>query len=354
MNSIENILSREVQNGKTPSVQYIFFNKDRVLYSYQAGYANLKDRLKVDGNTTFQAYSVTKTFTALGILQLAEKGLVDLDKPAAHYLPAGPVVSRDITVRQLLTHTAGLANPLPISWVHWAVEHDSFDRDNFFTPILARQKLKSKPGSKFRYSNLGYFILGQLIEAVSGVPYEQYITENILENLALDPGELSFTIPHSALHAKGYHNKHSISMLLLGFMLDKKKYMGPATGKWKPFVENYVNGAAYGGLIGTASGFVKYGQALLGDQENLLSKPSKLLLFTENKLANGKASGMCMAWFTGQLNGRDYIMHAGGGGGYYCELRLYPELNAGSFVVFNRSGFSNEKFLDKLDVAFLK
>ena len=137
-------------------------------------------------------------------------------------------------------------------------------------------------------------------------------------------------------------------MLALGFLLDKRKYMEASSGPWKPFKEIYVNGAAYGGLIGTAGGFVKYGQALLCDDEAIISQEYKNLLFSENK-----TTGMCLSWFTGRLQDHTYYTHAGGGGGYYCELRLYPELKAGSFIVFNRSGFSDERFLDKVDVHLL-
>ncbi|MCB0577141.1 MAG: beta-lactamase family protein [Saprospiraceae bacterium] len=354
MQSTEQVLAAEVQKNRAPAVQYVFFNKDSVLYRYQAGYANLGDSLKFDHNTTFNMYSVTKTFTALAVMQLVAKGLVDLDKPVRQYLPGNTTLSGAITVRHLLTHTAGLPNPLPINWIHLPEAHPAFDRNAFFAPILAKyQKPKSEPGSAFRYTNLGYLLLGQVIESVSGMSYEDYIRQHILDRLSPEPGDLGFEIPHPLLHAKGYHRRRSLSMLLLGFLLDKSKYMDPAIGRWKPFKANYVNGAPYGGLIGTGNGLVKYGQALLRGDGNLIPESYKNLLFTENIHPNGKPSRMAMAWFKGRLKNQEYYMHAGGGGGYYCELRLYPGLGAGSFIVFNRSGFSNERFLDKVDRDFL-
>ncbi|MCB0545664.1 MAG: beta-lactamase family protein, partial [Saprospiraceae bacterium] len=106
MQSTEQVLAAEVQKNRAPAVQYVFFNKDSVLYRYQAGYANLGDSLKFDHNTTFNMYSVTKTFTALAVMQLVAKGLVDLDKPVRQYLPGNTTLSGAITVRHLLTHTA--------------------------------------------------------------------------------------------------------------------------------------------------------------------------------------------------------------------------------------------------------
>ena len=62
---------------------------------------------------------------------------------------------------------------------------------------------------------------------------------------------------------------------------------------------------------------------------------------------------MCLSWFKGQLNGHDYYAHAGGGAGYYCEIRAYPSSGLGSVLFFNRSGMTDERFLDKLDVTFI-
>lgn len=354
MENIKRILDNEVQKGKAPSAHYVFFNKDRILFEYATGYANLKTRMKTDVNTTFNAYSITKTFTALAILQLAERELISLDESVRKYLPASEI-SEKVTVRHLLTHTAGLANPLPLNWIHLASEHKTFSRNAFFKPILLKyHKSASVPGAKFKYTNLGYIILGQLIEAVTGNRYEDYIKVNIIDKLSLEPDFLGFEIPHPVLHATGYHNKRSLSMMLLGLLLNKSKYMDAPVGKWKPFKEIYLNGAPYGGLIGNIRGFVKYGQELLKDDNTLISKELKQFLFTENKTNDSKPTGMCLSWFKGKVAGYDYYTHAGGGGGYYGELRLYPDVKLGSFIIFNRSGFSDERYLDRVDVQCLK
>jgi D-alanyl-D-alanine carboxypeptidase len=353
-NSVEGILRKEVKNNQTPSVHYVFFDQENIITEYRIGYSELNNKLEVNQNNTFNAYSITKTFTALSVLQLAEKKLVDINKPIRHYLP-DMELSEEITVKQLLAHTSGLANPIPLKWIHLKEEHDSFNPNDFFDPLLKKYgKPKTKPGTKFKYSNLGYIVLGQLIETVTGMTYEQYVTENVINKLGIPPHELGFTIDNEALHVKGYHAKNSFTMLLLGLFIDKDKYMDKSIDKWKPFRENYVNGASYGGLIGTTNSFVRYGQALLRDSNVLISKEYKELLFMENKTADNKPSGMCLSWFKSNLNGITYYTHAGGGGGYYCEIRLYPEIEAGSFIIFNRSGFSDERFLDKTDQLLLQ
>ena len=77
------------------------------------------------------------------------------------------------------------------------------------------------------------------------------------------------------------------------------------------------------------------------------------MLFKENHTSNNKATGMCLSWFSGQLNGETYFAHAGGGGGYYCEIRIYPDTGIGSVIMFNRTGMSDERFLDKTDKYFI-
>jgi D-alanyl-D-alanine carboxypeptidase len=87
MHEIDHILKKEVEENKTPSVQYLLFNKDNVIHTFRFGLADIKNQTPVDENTTYNVYSVTKTFTALAILQLAEQNKVDIRKPIKDYLP---------------------------------------------------------------------------------------------------------------------------------------------------------------------------------------------------------------------------------------------------------------------------
>ncbi|HLN53664.1 MAG TPA: serine hydrolase domain-containing protein [Lentimicrobium sp.] len=348
MNDIDKILTKQVKDNKTPSVQYIIFTTDTIIHRFQLGYADIKNKQNTQEETTYNAHSVTKTFTALSILQLAGQKKIDIEQPVKKYLPEFPF-SSEITVKQLMTHSAGIPNPIPLSWIHLAEEHLTFNRNEFFSQIMNKHKIKSKPNEKFAYSNLGYVLLGQLIEKVSGISYEDYVRENIIQPLNLNSGELDFIITDLNQHAKGYHKKYSISNLILGLLIDKSKFVNETEGKWNSFKNSYVNGASYGGLIGTPVAFMKYIQELLKPDCKLITEDFKKLLFIENLTNDNKATGMCLSWFCGQLNGKKYFAHAGGGGGYYCEIRIYPDLGIGSVIMFNRTGMSDERFLDRVD-----
>ncbi len=351
MKNINDFLKAQVENHQTPSIQYAFFDTDTVIYERRYGLRNVKSLDPIDSSNTYHLYSVTKTFTALSVLQLAEVGKVELNKPVSLYLPEFPY-QKEITVKHLLSHTSGIPNPLPLRWIHLAEEHSGFDRNNFFAAVFEEHpKLNFEPGAEFKYSNLGYVILGQLVERVSGKPLEDYIKENIMDRSGIDNSELGFQI-NPSIHTTGYHKWWSFSNAVFGFLFDKQKFMGRREGKWKPFNFFYNNGTAYGGMFGSSTGLIKYAQTLLRPNSVLLNDEHKQILFTES-IVRGKPTGMSLSWYTGILKGNKYYSHAGGGGGYYIELRVYPELGVGSVIMYNRSGMKDERILDKADAFFI-
>lgn len=353
MNLVETILRENIEKQRSPSVQYRIFNKDGPIYKFHDGFADIKHSIKANDKTTYHAFSVTKTFTALAILQLVEQGRLKLTDSVYMHLPNFPY-PQNITVKQLLTHSAGIPSPLPLNWIHLADVHESFNRDEFFTGTCKKYpKVKFGPNESYLYSNLGYVFLGLLIEKIADTTYEQFIEENIFRKIGLQQNDIGFTIANNRENAKGYHMRKSISNIILGFLIDKSKYMNQVEGKWIAFNDFYVNGPSYGGLIGTPDAFAKYLQELLKRNGSLLSEDSKKMLFTENSTRAGKRTGMCLSWFTGKLNDKVYLTHAGGGGGFYCEIRIYPEREVGSVIMFNRTGMRDERFLDKLDRYFL-
>ena len=208
-NSIEQILKEQVDRNKTPSIQYFLFDTEKIISSFSYGRADIKSNIPVGPDMTFNAFSVTKTFTGLAVLQLAERGRIDLNDPVSTHLTDFSF-GDDITVKQLLSHTAGIPNPIPLKWIHLISEHANFDSKSFFRPILSKNnKVKSQPNDKFRYSNLGYVLLGRLIEKVSAVSYEEYIHHHIIEPLGLGPSDLGFQISDPGKHVKGYQKKSS-------------------------------------------------------------------------------------------------------------------------------------------------
>ncbi len=349
---VTELLQKQVESRNTPGLYYAFFDGDKILFESSCGKADLKAGIPVKPSSTFYGFSVTKTFTAIAVMQLAEQGKLRLDDPVINYWPEFPY-GGNITIRHLLSHSGGLINPLPISWIHRAGDDAAFDEHSFFNRVFHKNpKTRSRPNEKFAYSNLDHVALGWVIEQVSGQTYRRYIERQILEPLGVRKN-LGFVIQDDWNVATGYHKAFSFGNLLLGFFLDKKRFIGEKTDGWRSFLPFYVNGSAYGGLIGQPAAFIAFVQDLLAANSRLLSVESRREMFRENHLNDGRASGMSLSWFTGTLNGHAYNSHAGGGGGYYCELRIYPGSGRGSVLFMNRSGFSDERFLDKTDRFFL-
>ena len=115
MKEINTILNKLIEENKTPSVQYVFFDRDTISYRFQSGLADIKNQRKTTENTTYNTYSITKTFTALAVLQLAEQEKLDIEHPIKDYLPAFAYPA-EITIKQLMSHSGGIPNPIPLSW----------------------------------------------------------------------------------------------------------------------------------------------------------------------------------------------------------------------------------------------
>ena len=212
MHEIDLILAKLIEKNKTPSVQYYLFNKDNIIHKFVDGFADIKNKKIVDEYTTYRAFSVTQTFTALAIMQLTEMGKFRIDDPVKKYLPDFPY-SPDITIWQLMAHSAGIPNPNPLSWIHLPNEHEAFDSNKFFNHIFSKyNSIKSKPNQKFTYSNLGFIFLGQLIENFSGQNYEDFVRDFIIKRLDVYPSELDFDFfnKNKELLESGFYGKISI------------------------------------------------------------------------------------------------------------------------------------------------
>jgi D-alanyl-D-alanine carboxypeptidase len=156
----------------------------RVVLAKGYGYANLAERVPASATTIYRLASVTKEFTAAAILHLTERGRLSLDDPIGGYLPDYPGDGRRITIGQLLSHTSGLsdASVLPLLEESGGVGMDR----NQLIDLVAAQPLDSEPGSEHSYSNVGYILLGLLIERVTGTSYADYVESEILRPLGLD------------------------------------------------------------------------------------------------------------------------------------------------------------------------
>ncbi len=264
----------------------ILIAKDgNILYAKALGEANKDHHVKNKLNTKFNIGSIGKTFTGTAIMQLAEKGKLDVNDPVIKYLPDFPFGDK-IKIHHLLTHTSGTFN-------YFA--HPDF-RTKMFTirrvsdalPLIYDQKLLfDTPGEKFSYSNSGIIILGAIIEKVTGKSYINYIKENILDPIGMYDTKINFGEDVVENRSTGY--------------------IKTPTGKFKSNIYLVPPANADGGIETTAEDMLKFDQALYGDK--LLSKEYKEKMFTP--FLNDYA----YCWRLDTIYGHPVVGHGGGAPG---------------------------------------
>jgi D-alanyl-D-alanine carboxypeptidase len=319
-----------------------------------AGLAQRVPPERVAPRTTFHCFSTTKPVTALAVLQLVAQGAVDLDAPLTNYLPDIPY-RNGATVRQVLSHQAGLSNPSPLSWVHPDDEHAGFDASAFLDRVLRTHPTCAAPGQRARYSNIGYLLLGRLIEVVARCRYAEFVRKRTFDAVRCnDPATgayLGFDLPATG-HATGYTRRWSGLGLALSVFPDPVR-LRSTEGAWIRYRPFHLNGAAYGGLKGNVLGWAPLLRALATRDPRLLPSAMYDAYFAPQSLASGAPSGHALSWFTGRHAGHDYLCHAGGGPGYGAEIRIYPASGAASALLTNTTIVNDARLLDRLDEKWL-
>jgi D-alanyl-D-alanine carboxypeptidase len=333
---------------RVPGIQYTVVDADRILFEYSGGWADIRNRKEMTLETTLMAYSMTKTFTGAAVMQLAEQGKLSLNNEIDRYLPT-TYNGHHITVRQLLSHTSGIPNPVPLRWVHLAAQHASFDENAALAEVLrTNAKLRYEPGQKFFYSNIGYWLLGKIIEQIAGRSYAAHMRINVLRPLGLSAQEMDFEIAEPARHANGYLAKYSLMNLMKGFVTDSKVWCD-YEDSWLRLQNVYVNGPPFGGLVGSSRGFSRFLQDQLRKESVLFLAETKRLFETQQAAKAGRSIPMTLGWHIGQANGTTYFFKEGGGGRFHCEMRLYQTEGIGSVVMVNDTQFNSTRLLNRVD-----
>ncbi|EMJ90780.1 serine hydrolase domain-containing protein [Leptospira alstonii] len=349
---IKEYLRAEIKNNKFPAIQYVVVS-DSEIFQFNEGLSNVSENTQITNDTTMMIYSMTKTITAISILQLVEQGKLFLDDSAIQYIPEIPY-GKEVTIRRLLSQTSGIPNPIPLRWVHLREEHTKFDEQSSLQSVLSEYpELEFKPGQKYRYSNISYWLLGRIVAKVSGLSFEDYVRKNVFQRLNLKEQEANFIIPDSSKHAKGYLPKWSIFDILKSFLVDKK-FIGPYEKGWLLINDHYMNGPSFGGMICSAYAFGLILQDLLKDHSKLLGANGKKLLFEQQRNLVNKPVEMTLGLHIGSQNKKEYYFKEGGGAGFHSEMRIYPKEKIGTVLIVNNGASNADSLMNTLDNVFLK
>jgi CubicO group peptidase (beta-lactamase class C family) len=170
------ILFRQVSTD--PQIRFngvvLVAGKDSIIYQNAAGFSNISIQQKNSVQTRFQLASLSKVFTATAIMQLIEKGSIQLDDPLIKYFPSFPYA--DITIRQILSHTSGLPD---FRELYREKSSHALNNSDMIPAVIQFGPPESAPGMGFHYSSVGYALLANLVEKISGQPFAEYIQEHI-------------------------------------------------------------------------------------------------------------------------------------------------------------------------------
>jgi len=330
-----------VAEGRAPGVAVAAVRGEGPPVVRVAGLADRASGRPLEPGTPFPWFSATKLFTATAVMQLVAEGKLELDRPVRELLPVFAPRSpwaTPVTARHLLSHTSGLPNPIPVAWVHLA-EEPGPGLEALTARLLERHgELSSEPGTRYAYSNLGYLVLGRLVEQASGRPYAETLAARVLAPLGA--GASGFSVPPDV--ARGHQRRWSPAGLAAWWLLPER-FFGPArAGLWelRPFA---VDGAPYGGLFGPVEELLLLGRAMLrqgvGARGVVLPPAAAAALLEPARTASGEILPMGLGWYLGEVEGEPCAWHVGGGGGFKTELRIYPRLGYAIAVAGSETSF---------------
>jgi CubicO group peptidase (beta-lactamase class C family) len=280
----------------------------KILVNKGYGLANYEHNIPNTGKTKFRIGSVTKQFTAVAIMQLVEKGKVSLKAHISEYLPYfRKDIDPKITVHNLLVHSSGLPNYTDLPGFYAKHSRNPYEVKDFITQFCSGD-LEFEPGSTWKYSNSGYFILGAIIEAVTGQTYADYLKEHIFGPAGME--DSGYDNPETILEnrATGYRMGQN--------GLENCEYLDMSI----PY--------AAGSLYSTTEDLYKWDRILY--TEKILTERSKELMFTPYIAYYG------YGWFIAPKNGHTNYSHSGGINGFVCNFARYVEDDACIVVLANR------------------
>jgi CubicO group peptidase (beta-lactamase class C family) len=308
----EDFILERMTSDNIVGVSVAIIINDSVILKKGFAYADKDNKIPMTENTVVNIASATKTFTALAVMQLQEKGLLDINQPLNKYLPQFKPLTRgenlyDLTVKSIITHSSGIQTD---------VLKNSDLGSGKYTDILGfinESYLLYPPGLVESYSSSGYNILGHLIKQVSGLDYPDYINKNILSPLGMTNS---------------------------GFLVDSLKERTRVYVGGKSMHDYGFSGIASGGIYTSINDFIKYARELMhaynGIKSSLIDDSTIREMFTlqtGNVIIESNKKGL--GWYMFKNDSVFAVTHAGDAVTGHAEICLIPEKNSAAIILIN-------------------
>ena len=332
LEDIDQRVKELMEEGDIPGLGLVFVKGDQV-YTRAYGYADVGEETSVTPGTFFELASASKAFTALAVLRLEQDGLLDLEAPVSKYLPWFHLEyegrTAPITLSQLLHHTSGI----PFNWISYIQPGNEDDALEKSVRRIVGCELEVKPGNSYRYSSVNYDILGAVIEAVSGMKYEEYMDKYIFNPLGMEHTRAGRT-PGSPGTARGYK---------IGFF-SARSYNAPV----------YRGNNPSGYIISNAEDMGRWLRLQIGLEDNPLTplirrtqEPDRTVPINRETL-----SAYCMGWHS-YMNGTDILDHPGNNPNFTTYVGFSRKEKVGVAVLANSNSMATTS-IGHAVLAFLR
>jgi CubicO group peptidase (beta-lactamase class C family) len=307
---------------KVPGLS-VGFLKDGVVWVEGFGYSDLENSVPAKPESAYRLASITKTITAMAILQLVEGGKIDLDVEVQRYVPYFPKKKWPITVRQLLGHIGGISH-----YNNYDIEGHIKTHKNTREAIAIFQDfpLVAEPGTRYNYSSYGYNLLGAVIEGASGQPYGDYIKRHIFDPLGMTSSRLDDPVDIIPNRVRGYR--------LVEGEIKNSEYV------------DISSRFAGGGTRSTVVDLLKYAIGI--EDRKLLQDETYRQMFTPMILKNGKHTSYGMGWNIRPMNGHFRIHHGGSQAETKTFLLILPTERFALAIASNLESFDRMFYANKL------
>ncbi|MGH4124128.1 MAG: serine hydrolase [Clostridium sp.] len=340
--NLDKVLNEYTVKNYIPGLAVGVVYDNEVIYTKGFGVKNIETKEKVDEYSLFHMASVSKTFVVTGIMQLVEQGKIKLDSHLIEYLPYFELKDdryKKITIRQMLSHISGMPDEEDYEWDKPQYDAGALER---YVRSLKDKELMWEPGEKFAYSNIAFEILGDVIAKVSGVSFEDYMKENILDVLKMKESNFLKPLVSKELltspHILGIENPYGAKV---SEVFPYNRAHGPSSTLCSNVVE----------LCNYAIANMNEGRF---EKTKILEANSYEELWKQQAVTGwgGYTSQIGLAWFLGEYKGNKVRSHNGGDTGFRSNLITLPERGIAIAIMANSDYMSlNNLCTNILDIV---
>jgi D-alanyl-D-alanine carboxypeptidase len=316
--NVDDFIKEQMRDLQIPGLSVAVIKGGKIVKEKGYGLADVETKTPATPQTVYKAASLSKQFIGAAILLLAQDGKLQLDDKASKFLDTVPDTWKDITIRELLTHTSGI--------VRDPVDYDPYRAQPITDVIRSAHSLplNSQPGEKWLYSNIGYYVLAQIISKVSGKPWDQFIAERLFS-------------PAGMTSTRTTTNTSIIPNRASGYTRDGNALIN---------AENWIAVRPSGAFLSTVDDLAKWDAYL--DTTSALTPSSRQQLWTRVKLKDQTSEDYGFGWYVHSFLGRARIHHDGQFPGFRADYERFPDDKLTVIILANSDKAGLESFALKL------